>query len=275
MPWRKTSSAARKASSTVTSGPQVSSRRSLGMTMSVSTRSRRPAMPSSACWRRFVPSNPKGLVTTATVSAPTSRATDATSGEAPVPVPPPMPAVMNTISAPRRASRSSSPLSSAGPGAPLGAPPPSPRQEPPRQARESLPQRPLEERRAPLRPPRARLEVANGPLQHANAGGVGGVAQRIDQPLDVAGRTDAGREAGHLLGERGDAGQVRRAARQHEAGREDVVVDSAPHLAHHHLADLLHAGLHDLGDAPSLDGLAPLGAEHLDLHRLLGVDGAG
>ena len=44
------------------------------------------------------PSNPKGLVTTATVRISISLAISATMGAPPVPVPPPMPAVMNTMS---------------------------------------------------------------------------------------------------------------------------------------------------------------------------------
>ena len=42
----------------------------------------------------------KGLVTTATVKAPTDLATLATIGEAPVPVPPPIPAAIKTMSEP-------------------------------------------------------------------------------------------------------------------------------------------------------------------------------
>ena len=48
-------------------------------------------MPRSAICMRLRPSNANGLVTTATVSAPDSRASSATTGAAPVPVPPPMP----------------------------------------------------------------------------------------------------------------------------------------------------------------------------------------
>ncbi len=47
-----------------------------------------------------LPSKSKGLVTTATVRMPISRAIEATTGAAPVPVPPPMPAVMKSMSAP-------------------------------------------------------------------------------------------------------------------------------------------------------------------------------
>jgi hypothetical protein len=43
-----------------------------------------------------------GLVTTPTVSAPTSRATRASTGAPPVPVPPPIPAVMKIMSEPSR-----------------------------------------------------------------------------------------------------------------------------------------------------------------------------
>ena len=56
--------------------------------------------PASACLRRRLPSKRKGLVTTPTVSAPSSLAISATTGAAPVPVPPPMPAVTKTMSAP-------------------------------------------------------------------------------------------------------------------------------------------------------------------------------
>jgi len=80
------------------------SRRSFGMVMSVSTLSTSSAMPCSARSRRFAPSKLNGLVTTATVSAPTSFAISAMIGAAPVPVPPPMPAVTNTMSASFRAS---------------------------------------------------------------------------------------------------------------------------------------------------------------------------
>ena len=59
-------------------------------------------MPSSAERLRLRPSKVNGLVTTPTVSAPSSRAMLAMTGEAPVPVPPPMPAAMNTMSAPRK-----------------------------------------------------------------------------------------------------------------------------------------------------------------------------
>src|SRR5690606_42010471 len=48
----------------------------------------------------FLPSKGNGLVTTATVKIPNSRAISATTGAAPVPVPPPIPAAINIISAP-------------------------------------------------------------------------------------------------------------------------------------------------------------------------------
>ena len=68
-------------------------------------------MPRSACSARFLPSKPNGRVTTPTVSAPSSRASSAITGAAPVPVPPPSPAVTNTMSAPLSASLSWSRLS--------------------------------------------------------------------------------------------------------------------------------------------------------------------
>ena len=100
----RTSSAAAKASSWVMSSPRTSSSFSLRMTIRQSTLPCSSSRPCSAARMRLPPSNEKGLVTTATVSAPLSLATSATTGAAPVPVPPPMPAVMKTICAPSRAS---------------------------------------------------------------------------------------------------------------------------------------------------------------------------
>src|SRR3954451_7107493 len=101
-PWRSTSSAIRNASSIEVPRSSTSSSRSFGTTISVSQASRSVCSPSSACLRRRVPSNLNGIVTIPTVSAPSSRAIDATTGAAPDPVPPPSPAVTNTMSDPRR-----------------------------------------------------------------------------------------------------------------------------------------------------------------------------
>ena len=81
----------------------IVSSRSLGMVMIVSTQSRSASRPRSACVCRLRPSNLKGLVTTAIVSAPSSLARLAITGAAPVPVPPPSPVVTNTMSAPSSA----------------------------------------------------------------------------------------------------------------------------------------------------------------------------
>ena len=81
--------------------PARATSRSLGMTMSASTDLASSATPAFAFFLRCRPSKAKGLVTTATVRAPASRATRAITGAAPVPVPPPMPAVTNTMSAPQ------------------------------------------------------------------------------------------------------------------------------------------------------------------------------
>ncbi len=108
-----TSSALRNASIMLVLAPTTSSRRLLGMTISVSTASSRRAMPSSPWRERRRPSKPNGLVTTPTVSAPASRAICAMTGAAPVPVPPPMPPVTNTMSAPAMVSAMSWTLSSA------------------------------------------------------------------------------------------------------------------------------------------------------------------
>ncbi|VWM24072.1 Uncharacterised protein [Collinsella intestinalis] len=114
VPWDRTPSAVVKASSMVVFFSAMSSRRSFGMTIMVSTDSASVLIPSSAEFLRLRPSKVNGLVTTATVSAPTSFiAMSATMGAAPVPVPPPSPQVMNTMSAPASASAISSRLSSA------------------------------------------------------------------------------------------------------------------------------------------------------------------
>ena len=72
-------------------------RRSLGIIITVSAMSWSFSSPSSAWFSLFLPSNEKGLVTTATVRILSSLQTSATTGAAPVPVPPPNPAVINTI----------------------------------------------------------------------------------------------------------------------------------------------------------------------------------
>ncbi|CAM5189469.1 hypothetical protein UACE39S_05693 [Ureibacillus acetophenoni] len=79
----------------------------------MSTASFIAAIPPIACVWRFFPSKEKGRVTTPTVNAPKSRAIEAITGAAPVPVPPPIPAVTKTISAPRSTSSICSRLSSA------------------------------------------------------------------------------------------------------------------------------------------------------------------
>jgi hypothetical protein len=103
MPWMacfSTSSAVTKASIMLVLRSRTASRRSFGIVITVSTASRSISSPSSACRWRFLPSNLKGRVTTAMVRAPSSVASDAMTGAAPVPVPPPRPVVTNTMSAP-------------------------------------------------------------------------------------------------------------------------------------------------------------------------------
>ena len=111
-PWRRISSATRNDSKKPASCATASSF-SLGMTIVVSTESISSATPRSACCMRRLPSNANGLVTTATVSAPISLASDAMIGAAPVPVPPPRPVVTKTMSAPSSASMILSESSSA------------------------------------------------------------------------------------------------------------------------------------------------------------------
>ena len=103
-----TSLAALNASSSVASLPNTSNNFSFGIVIRESTCCVSSAIPSSAIFERFLPSNGKGRVTIATVRMPISLATSATIGAAPVPVPPPIPAVINTISAPDKISAISS-----------------------------------------------------------------------------------------------------------------------------------------------------------------------
>src|SRR5215472_671708 len=110
--WRKMSSAMRNDSKNPALWATASNL-SLGMVIMVSTLSTSSAIPRSACANRRRPSKANGLVTTATVRAPISLASEAMMGAAPVPVPPPRPAVTNTMSAPSRASMILSASSSA------------------------------------------------------------------------------------------------------------------------------------------------------------------
>ena len=126
MPWRNTSSAMRKAACSGAFLSTISSSRSLGITINVSTCSFKALMPCSAAADRLWPSKPKGRVTTPMVNAPTSLAMRATTGLAPVPVPPPMPHVTNAMSAPFNTAYKSSDDSSAA-FAPCSGLPPAPR----------------------------------------------------------------------------------------------------------------------------------------------------
>ena len=127
MPWRRTSSAMPKACLTLADLPAICRSRSLGMEIRVSTEPCSVSIECSALRRRWVPSKVKGRVTTPIVRAPSSRATWATTVEAPEPVPPPIPAVTKTMSAPLSIWRSSSRLSSAARRPISGLPPePSP-----------------------------------------------------------------------------------------------------------------------------------------------------
>ena len=130
IPWTapsSTSFASLNASIRLVFFPSTSNNFSLGMVISESTCCCSSATPSWAIFKRFLPSNGNGRVTTATVRIPSSRATSATTGAPPVPVPPPIPAVINTMSAPRRESaiRSRSSMAAARPISGL-APAPSP-----------------------------------------------------------------------------------------------------------------------------------------------------
>src|SRR5882757_9262534 len=102
--WRKMSSAMRNASKKLVPRSTVSIRRSLGITITVSTAPIKSCSACSACIMRRLPSNANGFVTTATVSAPSSLASEATTGAAPEPVPPPRPDVMKIMSEPSSAS---------------------------------------------------------------------------------------------------------------------------------------------------------------------------
>ena len=66
--------------------------------MMESTKLESCSIPSLATLLRLPPSKVNGMVTTATVKTPSSLASLAMTGAAPVPVPPPIPAVINTMS---------------------------------------------------------------------------------------------------------------------------------------------------------------------------------
>mmetsp|Transcript_15285 Transcript_15285/g.26205 ORF Transcript_15285/g.26205 Transcript_15285/m.26205 type:complete len:289 (+) Transcript_15285:280-1146(+) len=127
-PWRRTSSARRKASWTGVESETSFISLSFEITMIASTCIRRFSRASVACLIRLRPSKEKGKVTIPTVSFPISFERRAMTGAAPLPVPPPIPAVRNTRSAPSRAAEICSLLSSADFKPIEGSPPqPSPR----------------------------------------------------------------------------------------------------------------------------------------------------
>mmetsp|Transcript_29391 Transcript_29391/g.113811 ORF Transcript_29391/g.113811 Transcript_29391/m.113811 type:complete len:211 (-) Transcript_29391:368-1000(-) len=101
-PCRKTSSATENASDKGVFFGTVSNSLSFDTTISVSTASLRLSRPRFPCDILLRPSNINGFVTTPTVRQPSSFATEAITGAAPVPVPPPIPAVINTRSPPAR-----------------------------------------------------------------------------------------------------------------------------------------------------------------------------
>mmetsp|Transcript_26481 Transcript_26481/g.67328 ORF Transcript_26481/g.67328 Transcript_26481/m.67328 type:complete len:223 (-) Transcript_26481:385-1053(-) len=125
-PWRSTSSAILNASLMGTLESMAVSSLSLGMTMRVSTDVRRFCRAARACRALWRPSKLKGVVTMPTVRMPSSLATPATIGAAPLPVPPPMPAVTKTMSEPCRAAAISSRVSWAA-FMPISGLPPAPR----------------------------------------------------------------------------------------------------------------------------------------------------
>ena len=108
-----TSSAFFKASGREVFFSTISNKRSLGITIKVSTALFKASIPSMAFFMRCLASKRKGLVTTPTVRIPISFAILAIIGAAPVPVPPPIPQVTKTMSAPCNAAVMSSALSSA------------------------------------------------------------------------------------------------------------------------------------------------------------------
>ncbi len=124
--WRSTSSAMRKASDSGVPRSTKLSSRSLGMVIRVSTAPRSSSRPRSASSIRRRPSKANGLVTTATVRAPISAASEAMIGAPPVPVPPPRPAVRKTMSEPSSSSRIRS-VSSSAELRPISGSPPAPR----------------------------------------------------------------------------------------------------------------------------------------------------
>ena len=112
-PSSRTWSAVANAANKLVLSLEIVSKRSFGITISVSTFSRSFEIPASACNARRRPSKLNGRVTMPTVSAPAAREISAMTGAAPVPVPPPSPAVMNTMSAPATSSSISARLDSA------------------------------------------------------------------------------------------------------------------------------------------------------------------
>mmetsp|Transcript_25936 Transcript_25936/g.52526 ORF Transcript_25936/g.52526 Transcript_25936/m.52526 type:complete len:220 (-) Transcript_25936:78-737(-) len=125
-PCLKMSSATRKDASKGVFSGIISSNLLFETMITVSTFCLKRSIASVACLILLLPSNANGFVTIATVNAPLSLLTSATTGAAPLPVPPPIPLVIKQRSAPLTMALISSRDSSAA-RRPISGSPPAPR----------------------------------------------------------------------------------------------------------------------------------------------------
>src|SRR2546428_120865 len=231
--WRSTSSAFLKVSRMEELRPATESRRWFGMAISVSTLAFSSFIPSSACFIRRLPSKVNGLVTTPTVSEPSSFETLAMMGAAPVPVPP-LPGFGRAV---------------------IEEPPEPPHHPPP-----SHPD--LPEHAVAAAPVTVLLEPVG---DETDCRRIHGTRNGVTQATQMKRRPEPHRQPEDALGERRHVLEHRPATGQHDPGGERLVAAGALDLRPGEHQHLLGARLDHLGEGAAREVVrrAPPQARHL------------
>src|SRR5437762_2585573 len=192
---------------------------------------------------RLEPSMENGFVTTATVRMPISFASCATTGAAPAPaLPPPlpMPSTLITPVSLYPSISSNIPLSLLQPPHPQDLQiPVEPGPHPVERARQVVPR---------LHAFGPRLHRLPAVQQQSDARCVDRIAHDVRQTVDELRDAEPHRHVEHFFGELDRAFHLRAAAREHDAGRHELLEAAAPKLLAHELIELLVARLGDLGE---------------------------
>src|SRR5437867_12154740 len=235
-------------------------------------------MPLSATQARLLPSISKGLVTTATVRMPSSCATCATTGAAPVPVPPPPPTPITLITALwlyasissnmvllltqiQRLVESLFALSSL-----LALSASKVALEPRTHALEHRLAVPAEGT-----PAMHRQHVVARVEQQPHAGGKDRVAHHLGEAPHALRDAETHRHVEHLLGELDRAFHLGAATGEHDAGGDHFLQAAAPQLLVHESEQLLVARLDDLGERLARETARGALADARHLDALVGV----